>query len=123
MAKYWLVGATWENVENLDRIFVNEGYWMLGWKQEDQPDQYAKVSEMKVGDRIAIKRMKGQGQKTILIDHIGIIKGVVKQTDRIFCTVLWVATDLSRDVESKGCFKSVHGPYPKDSWIEKIFCL
>lgn len=39
------------------------------------------------------------------------------------CVVDWVATNLDRSVESRGCFQSIHGPYPKDEWIEKIFYL
>ena len=79
---------------------------------------------MQPGDRIAIKRMKGKGQTGIRIFHLGIIKGVILDTNKVICTVNWVATDLDRDIsESRGCFQSVHGPYEHDSWIQKVFCL
>jgi len=79
---------------------------------------------MKSGDRIAIKCMKGQGQSGIKIYHIGIIKGVILETNKVICTVDWVATDLQRDIEeNKGCFKSIHGPFEKDAWVEKVFCI
>ncbi|HNT36738.1 MAG TPA: hypothetical protein PKH07_17250 [bacterium] len=124
MSKYWVVGASWGGTEHQDQKFVDQGYWMLGWKEEKQPDQYAKASEMKIGDRIAIKRMKGQGQTGIRIFHLGVIKGVILDADKVICTVDWVATDLQRDIEeSRGCFKSIHGPYEKDEWVEKVFCL
>ena len=74
-------------------------------------------------DRIAIKRMKGKGQADIRIFHIGIIKGVSLDTNYVICTVNWVATNLNRDVESRGCFGSVHGPFEHNSWIQEIFCL
>ena len=124
MTNYWVVGASWGGTEHQDKKFVEQGYWMLGWKEEKQPDQYAKASEINVGDRIAIKRMKGQGQTGIRVFHLGVIKGVILDADKVMCTVDWVATDLQRDIEeSRGCFKSIHGPYEKDEWVEKVFCL
>lgn len=124
MTQYWLVGASWGGSEHVDKDFVDEGYWMLGWTEDQQPAQFAKTGEMKIGDRIAIKRMKGRGQTGIRILHIGIIKGVIRDTNKIICTVDWIATDLDRHIdESRGAFKSIHGPYEKDAWVEQVFCL
>ncbi|MFV1976488.1 MAG: hypothetical protein ACC651_12130 [Candidatus Scalindua sp.] len=124
MTQYWVVGASWGGVEHQDKKFVEQGYWMLGWEKEDQPAQYVKASQIKEGDRIAIKRMKGKGQSGIKIYHLGIIKGVILDTNKVICTVDWVATNLERDIEeSKGCFKSIHGPFENDAWVEKVFCL
>lgn len=121
---YWVVGASWGGVEHQDQKFVSGGYWMLGWEENDQPSQYSLAEKMKPGDRIAIKRMKGQGQTGIKIFHIGIIKDVILETNKVICTVNWVATDLNRDIEeSKGCFKSIHGPFEKDQWVVKVFCI
>jgi hypothetical protein len=67
--------------------------------------------------------MKGR-ETGIKILHLGIIKGVILDADKVICTVDWVATDLNRDIlESRGCFASIHGPYDKDDWIQQIFCL
>lgn len=56
--------------------------------------------------------------------HLGIIKGVILEMDRVICTVDWVATNLKRDIpESRGCFQSIHGPFEHDEWTEKVFCL
>ena len=124
MPNYWVVGASWGGVEHQDKRFIEQGIWMLGWEEDDQPAQYKKASEMKAGDRIAIKRMKGGGQTGIKIFHLGIIKGVILDTNKIICTVDWVATDLNRNIEeSRGCFKSIHGPFAHDTWVEKVFCL
>lgn len=121
---YWVVGASWGGVEHQDKKFVEEGYWMLGWEKDDQPDQYKRASQIKPGDRIAIKRMKGQGQSGIRIFHIGIIQGVILDTNKVICTVNWVATDLNRNIEeSRGCFASIHGPFPHDAWVQEVFCL
>lgn len=124
MNNYWVVGASWGGVEHQDQKFVNGGYWMLGWEENEDSNQYKLAKQMKPGDRIAIKRMKGQGQTGIKIFHVGIIKDIILETNKIICTVNWVATDLDRNIEeSKGCFKSIHGPFEKDSWVEQVFCI
>ncbi len=121
--RYWLVGAFWGGQDHQDQFFVENGYWMLGWDEEEQPEQFKTGEKIQVGDRIAIKRMKGKGASDIRILHIGIVKGVIAEANKVICVVDWVAKDLDRSVESRGCFKSIHGPYAKDEWIEKIFCL
>lgn len=97
---------------------------MLGWEEGSQPE---KASQITPGDRIAIKRMKGKGQTGIRILHIGIVKGVILDNSKIVCTVDWCVTDLDRDIEeSKGCFRSIHGPYTMDTnanWLQQIFTL
>jgi hypothetical protein len=122
MNRYWVVGASWGGgTDPQDEKWVEQGIWMLGWKKGFQDERAA---DMKPGDRIAIKRMKGKGQRGIRIMHIGIIKGVVLETDRVICTVNWVAINLNRDIaQSRGCFKSIHGPFKHDKWVERIFCL
>ncbi len=123
MNNYWVVGASWGGSDHQDQRFVKEGIWMLGWSEGEQPAQYKKAEEMKVGDRIAIKRMRGQ-KGGLKILHIGIIKGVILDTNKVICTVDWAANNLDRDIEdSHGCFKSIHGPYEQDDWIQEIFCL
>lgn len=119
--KYWVVGASWGGVDHQDAKWLEQGIWMLGWQKGSQPE---KASEMKPGDRIAIKRMKGRGQTGIRIMHLGIIRGVILETNKVICTVDWVATGLKRDVsESRGCFKSIHGPFEHDPWVQEVFCL
>jgi len=99
---------------------------MLGW---EEGHQHAKAAEISVGDRVAIKRLLGRGQTGLRIMHIGIVRGVILDVNKVICTVNWVATDLNRVInESKGCFKSVHGPYFKSDplskqWVEEVFSL
>lgn len=120
MTNYWVVGASWKG-KHKDKSFVEQGMWMLGWEDGAQPQR---ASEIQPRDRIAIKRMKGRGQTGIRICHLGIVKGVILETNKVFCTVNWVATDLDRDIsESRGCFKSVRGPFKHDSWVQEVFCL
>lgn len=121
MTKYWLVGASWGGVDHQDQLFVEQGMWMLGCEDGAQPQRASKIQPR---DRIAIKRMKGKGQTGIRILHLGIVKGVILDTNKVICTVNWVATDLNRDIsESRSCFQSVHGPFEYDAWIQKAFCL
>lgn len=117
---YWVVGAFWGG-RHQDQKFIEQGIWMLGWEKGNQTER---ALEMQPGDRIAIKRMKGKGQTGITIYHLGIIRGVIHEANKVICTVNWVATDLKRNIEeSRGCFASVHGPFKHDAWIENIFCL
>lgn len=121
MLNYWIVGASWGGSDLQDAKFVEQGIWMLGWETGHQSE---KASQISPGDRIAIKRMKGKGQTGIKIMHIGIVRGVILETNKVLCTVNWVATDLERNVEdSRGCFQSIHGPFAHDNWIQEIFCL
>jgi len=121
---YWVVGASWCGTEHQDERFTDQRFWMLGW---EEGAQIKKASRIKIGDRIAIKRMKGKGQTGIRIMHIGIVRGVILDTNKVICTIDWCATNLNRNIEdSKGCFKSIHGPYKMEkdgNWIREIFCL
>jgi len=121
---YWVVGASWEGTDLQDKRFVDQRFWMLGWEDGSQPE---KASQIKIGDRMAIKRMKGKAQVGIRIMHIGIVQGVILDTNKVICTVDWCATNLNHDIkESKGCFKSIHGPYTIEhdgDWIREVFCL
>ena len=121
MPNYWVVGASWGGIDPQDEKFLDQGIWMLGWEEGHQVQQALNIQQ---GDRIAIKRMKGKAQTGIKILHLGIVKGVVLETNKIICTVNWVATHLNRDIsDSRGCFKSVHGPFEHDEWVQQIFCL
>lgn len=124
MTNYWVVGASWGGTEHQDEKFVDQGIWMLGWEESEQPGQFKMASAMKPGDRIAIKRMKGRGKTGIKVMHLGIIKGVIHESNKVICTVDWVAENINRDIaESRGCFASIHGPFAHDSWVQEVFCL
>jgi len=125
MTNYWVVGASWGGSDHQDQRFLKEGIWMLGWEDGHQPKRASKIQP---GDRIAIKRMKGRSQTGIRILHLGIVKGVILDVNRVICTVDWVATNLDRDVaNSRGCFQAIHGPFGRDPnelpWIREVFCL
>ncbi len=120
--QYWVVGATWGGQDDQSPTFIRRGYWFLGWSDEEAPDQAHRRDQIRAGDRIAIKRMMGKGSQKIRITALGIVAEVDEEDDRIY--VNWVVKALDRQVESKGCFKSIHGPYAGDDpWIKEVFLL
>lgn len=119
---YWLVGAMWGSGKDQYDIFIRRDYWQLGYDDEDQPIFAHKRDLMKTGDRIAIKKMLGQGAEEIQIRAIGIIKEIDPDDKTVY--INWLLTGLNRKVEAKGCFKTIHGPYQAlDPWIQKIFII
>jgi hypothetical protein len=123
--RYWAVGAAWGGKEHHDAEWVKLGIWILGW---DEGPQYEKAQQIRPGDRIAIKRIrgkgKGKGSEGIKVMHLGIVKGQIADCDRPTFTVDWVATNLDRDVVDSTFLASIHGPFDyEDDGIPKIFCL
>jgi len=121
--KYWLVGATEDSGTGTDRSpeWYKKGIWKLMWDEGEKPIQDARLDKMKVGDRIAIKSMNGQGAKDITIKAIGIIHTFDREERTAYIT--WVLTGLKRVVDSGGCFSAIHGPYKSNNWIRRIFTL
>ena len=65
---------------------------------------------MRPGDRIAIKRMLGQGSPNIAIRALGVIKEIDdehQENKRVY--VDWFVKDLEREVPGNGCFAAIHG--------------
>ncbi len=121
MPQYWVVGATGGHEDHAPK-FLRRGYWVLGWSEADAPDQAQRRDQIRAGDRIAIKRMMGQGSTQIRITALGVVTEVDEDDKRVY--VNWLAGDLDRSVDSRGCFKSIHGPFPgDDSWTREVFCL
>ena len=50
MTSYWVVGASWDGVEHQDKLFVEQGIWMLGYEDGYQRER---ASQIKSRDRIA----------------------------------------------------------------------
>ena len=120
MSNYWVVGVTWDGHDDQSDIFIRRGYWLLGWSDEDQPVQASRRDQMRPGDRIAIKKMLGQGSKDIAIRAIGVIKEIDEEDKRVY--VDWLVKDLERKVPSKGAFDSIRGPFKAtDPWVWRTF--
>ena len=90
MANYWVVGAMWGGQEDQSEKFIRRGYWFLGWDEADQPAQAILRDQIKPGDRIAIKRMLGQGSKYIAIRALGEVKEIDEEDKRVY--VDWIVT-------------------------------
>jgi hypothetical protein len=120
MTNYWVVGAMWGGHDDQSEVFIRRGYWFLGWSDKEQPAQASLRDQIKPGDRIAIKRMLGQGATEIEIRAIGVVIDIDSDDKRIY--VDWLVKDLHRQVPSRGCFKTIHGPYQdNDQWIRDAF--
>lgn len=66
--------------------------------------------------------MMGQGATQIKITALGVVTEVDPEDNRVY--VSWIANDLDRKVESKGCFQSIHGPFDaEDPWTKEVFRL
>ena len=119
---YWLVGAMYDGSDDQSAAFYRRGYWEMGWNDADQPSFASKRDLIEPGDRIAVKSRRGQGSPTITIKGLGIVKEVFE--GKVF--VDWKVTDLSREVPSKGCYGTIHGPYTitgDPEWVKTVFCL
>jgi len=133
MHKYWVVGAMWGGKEDALPMFIERGYWYC-WDANDfsnkkltvgnsikvQQDRFRSVSQ---GDRIAVKRLLGQGSSDMSILAIGVVKAVDTVEWRIY--VNWVLPEIKdRKVPLKGCTASIHGPFQNDDpWVQQVFCL
>jgi hypothetical protein len=121
MPNYWVVGAMFEGHDDQYDIFIRDGYWFLGWSDQQQPAQAALRDQIKPGDRIAIKRMLGRGSPNIEIRAIGIVEKIDPDNKRIY--IRWAASDLQRIVPANGYFGSIHGPIKDDDRKKMVFLL
>jgi len=122
MPQYWVVGAMYGGKDDQAPKFIRRGYWVLGWSDSDAPDQAQRRNQVRAGDRIAIKRMMGKGSAEIRITALGVVTEVDDDDKRVY--VNWIASDLDRVVDSRGCFKSIHGPFDaEDPWTKEVFRL
>ena len=122
--KYWLVGAMFET-DDMYPEFIDNKFWYMGWNTEDRNNPkvdefFQKVKAISVGDRIAMKRLLGQGQSNIRIMAIGVVTKVVKGI--VF--VDWLLKDMDRHVPINGCVGTIYGPYYyNDDWTRQVFCI
>jgi hypothetical protein len=123
MPSYWVVGAMWEGGhDDQSEKFIRRGYWILGWADKDQPAQAKLRDQIRPGDRIAIKKMLGQGSPNIAIRALGVVKEIDEDDKTVY--IDWLVKGLEREVPSKGAYKSIHGPFNEnDDWVKEVFHL
>ncbi|MFA9489290.1 MULTISPECIES: glycyl-tRNA synthetase subunit alpha [unclassified Mannheimia] len=154
---YWLVGAKWGGSEEALDIFLKRGYWYC-WDiaEDDFPTesfkggnsiarQLSSFKDIEKNDRIAVKRLCGQGSAEMRILAIGVVKDVCFEEHRIYINWIAVSSEVVNDpqfndielptihfeerrVELGGCVSSIHGPYSLHSeydkdWLQKIFYI
>ncbi len=115
--------------------FLERGYWYCWEENSGDTDVTAAVKDMqrrfldiKKGDRIAVKRLLGQGATEIEIRAIGIVKAVDKDEWRVYVDWLPIGSSfdkkINRRVSFSGAGSALHGPYTNDNpWIRQIFCV
>lgn len=122
MHNYWVVGAMWGGHDDQSDVFIRRGYWFLGWNETEQPAQARLRDQIRPGDRIAIKRMLGQGSPSIEVRAIGVVKEIDPQDKRVY--VDWVVSGMQRQIPARGAFASIHGPFAADDeWTRLAFQL
>ena len=124
--QFFVAGAMWNGTDDKYDDFLLRGYWQSGW--DPKTDEYRPIIEkIRPGDRIAIKKGLGPGTSDTLIRAIGVVKDVDVGTGTVY--VDWVIRGMKRKVPSRGCYKTIHGPFHKGidpdvtDWICKVFSL
>lgn len=130
---YWVVGAMWGGSDDVLDTFIERGYWYC-WETSENSSadsdsgnsvatQRERFTQIKKGDRIAVKKMLGRGSTEIEIRALGIVKDVDQEEWRAY--VEWLTTkEFSRKVPIKGCAASVHGPFQySEPWVREVFCI
>lgn len=133
MKQYWVVGAMWGGTDDVLNQFVRRGYWYC-WDIGEEPDnpntqgnsvatQRERFRQIKRGDRIAVKRMLGQGAQDMEVRALGVVRDVDFKEWRVY--VRWVTRKgFKRSAPLHGCTASVHGPYAEDDeWVRQVFCI
>lgn len=128
---YWVVGAMFGGSDDYLNVFVKRGYWYC-WEPDEINDVTSSVAtqrdrfkEIRVGDRIAVKKLLGRGSSEIEIRAMGIVTDVDLNEWRIYVNwlPLW-ESDEKRRVPINGCAASIHGPFKyDDSWTQSVFCI
>lgn len=78
------VGSTWGNSGDQSNLFINNGYFAIGWSKNDAPDLYNIFESFKPGDIIYIKSLLGEKKKTLRVKGIGIVsKNVVNSKSKL----------------------------------------
>ena len=120
--QYLLVGSNWSGDDQAE-AFYRRVYWEIGYRDQEQPLFAERRDSMRPGDRVAVKSMRGRGASTITVKGLGIVREVAED-GRVY--IDWLVTGLDREVVSKGCFKTIHGPYDMDQeseWLRTVFCI
>jgi hypothetical protein len=119
--QYFLVGTTWSDTGDMLPTFLKRHYWQNGYERTDA-GYNAIFDQVRVGDRIAAKRLNGQGAKDMRILALGIVTDI--DADGFTLYVKWVIQLKDRNVPVKGIMGTIHGPYLySDPWVRSVFSI
>ena len=103
-------------------VFVKRGYWYC-WDPKTNPDVPVAVAEsfpkIRIGDRLAVKKMLGKGSPSIEVRALGIVSDIDANEWRVY--VKWLVTDLAREIPIKNYMGSIHGPVEPSDWRANAF--
>lgn len=121
MANYWIVGATVSG-QDMTKWFVKHGFW-FGDKDTAQAD----IAKIQKGDRIAIKKMRGQGATTVDINAIGVVEDIGEFNAMEFRMIFvnWISLlGEGKQAPFKGLGATIHGPFSSsDEIVDLVFNL
>jgi hypothetical protein len=84
---YWVVGAMFGGTEDQLDSFIRRGYWYC-WDPQKNVSIPAEIQnrfpQVRIDDRIAVKRMSGRGATEIEIKALGIVNDVDYDEWRIY---------------------------------------
>lgn len=126
MSNYWVVGAMFGGKDDQLAKFIKRGYWYC-WDPEKvrKRDIPKKAQELfpKIhdGDRIAVKKLLGQGSSVMSVRALGLVTAVDHDEWRVY--VKWLVTDLQREAPVAGCMGSIHGPFKDSPWRSSVFSI
>jgi hypothetical protein len=84
------------------------GYWFLGWSEAEQPAQAQRRDQIQWNDRIAIKKMLGQGASDIEIRVLGVVRELDAEDRRVY--VHWAISNLHESFPPKDVLARFMGP-------------
>jgi hypothetical protein len=120
MSDYWVVGAMWggHDDQSESSFVVDTGFSVgltrssrhrLNFVTESSPMTVSRSSACSVKDRRnrdprAWRREIDADDKRVYVD--------------------WLVKGLTRRVPSRGCYRSIHGPFDaNDDWVKVAFCV
>lgn len=120
--QYWVVGAMFGGSDDYLKVFLTRGYWYC-WDPKINPEIPSAVADLvpkiNVGDRLAVKKMLGQGSSYMVVRALGIVTDIDLDEWRIY--VRWLVPEMEREVPIKGCMGSIHGPFEPSDWRASVF--
>lgn len=120
MPNYWVAGANVDKQDMTDH-FIDHGFWFA-----DAQGVQDLIETIQPRDRIAIKRMLGQGATEIAIKALGVVQKAEYYEALRFKMVYvdWIGLTEDRRVPFGGFGAALHGPFPgRDDRMREIFWL